>query len=60
MRKKTPKPIRKPERADSPLKTNKKGHVELTEEELEKISGGQGVSGGYIGETEKNIRRASG
>jgi bacteriocin-like protein len=59
MRKKTPKQNRKLERAVSSLKTRKKGHVELTEEELEKISGGQGVSGGYIGETEKNIRRAS-
>ena len=38
MRKKTPKPKVKP--ADKLIKTSKKADIELTEEELERVSGG--------------------
>ena len=44
MRKKTPK--RKPKPADSLLKTSKKKDIELTEKELDKVTGGQ-VTGGF-------------
>jgi hypothetical protein len=42
MRKKTKIPKRSPESADSLLKTRNKKDIELTEEELGKISGGSG------------------
>ena len=43
MRKKAPK--RKPNPADALLKTSKKKDIELTEQELGKVSGGDAVAG---------------
>jgi hypothetical protein len=44
MRKETPK--RKPKPADTLLKTSKKKDIELTERELDKVSGGQSCATG--------------